>query len=182
MAWKQADKPVPLPLQALDHATGYLMAASAIRALSERLASGRGGSAALVIGAHGEVVGGCGASAGAGGVAAEPSDQGLVVERTAWGPGPSVAGTTEHQRHIAVGICQRGNWGHTDLSGDLETAIGASPSHIRPHFKGTTRSSVGRGLTPMNQLTATLHPMPLSTAKTPLYNPYAATPAPAIHS
>ncbi|WP_367254406.1 CoA transferase [Pseudomonas sp. stari2] len=45
--WKQADKPTPLPVQALDHATGYLMAASAIRLLAERLRSGRGGSARL---------------------------------------------------------------------------------------------------------------------------------------
>ncbi|GLS20379.1 coa transferase caib/baif family protein [Labrys miyagiensis] len=37
MAWKQADRPVPLPAQALDHATGYLMAAAAIRGITERL-------------------------------------------------------------------------------------------------------------------------------------------------
>lgn len=33
MAWAHANKPTPLPVQALDHATGYLMAAAAIRAL-----------------------------------------------------------------------------------------------------------------------------------------------------
>jgi hypothetical protein len=33
MAWADADKPTPLPVQALDHATGYLMAAAAIRTL-----------------------------------------------------------------------------------------------------------------------------------------------------
>ena len=36
----QADKPVPLPVQALDHATGYLMAAAAIIGITERLQSG----------------------------------------------------------------------------------------------------------------------------------------------
>jgi crotonobetainyl-CoA:carnitine CoA-transferase CaiB-like acyl-CoA transferase len=36
------DRPTPLPVQALDHATGYLMAAAAIRGLSERLKTGRG--------------------------------------------------------------------------------------------------------------------------------------------
>ncbi|MGH8334338.1 MAG: CoA transferase, partial [Pseudomonas sp.] len=41
LQWKRADKPTPLPLQALDHATGYLMAASAIRLL------GRSGLARL---------------------------------------------------------------------------------------------------------------------------------------
>lgn len=37
-----ADKPVPLPVQALDHATGYLLAAATICALEQRMASGRG--------------------------------------------------------------------------------------------------------------------------------------------
>ncbi len=86
MAWKQSDKPVPLPLQALDHATGYLMAASAIQALSERLKSGRGGSARLSLARTAALL------VEAGQVpeqpalrAEEPSDQGLVVEQTAWG-------------------------------------------------------------------------------------------------
>lgn len=47
MRWQQASRPVPLPVQALDHATGYLMAAAAIRGLAERLATGHGGMARL---------------------------------------------------------------------------------------------------------------------------------------
>jgi len=85
--WKKSDKPVPLPLQALDHATGYLMAASAIQALSERLKSGRGGSALLSLARTAKLL------VDAGQVpeqlplrAEEPGDQGLVVEQTAWGP------------------------------------------------------------------------------------------------
>ncbi|QXI37561.1 CoA transferase [Pseudomonas xantholysinigenes] len=42
MRWQQAERPVPLPVQALDHATGYLMAAEAIRALAARLRNGEG--------------------------------------------------------------------------------------------------------------------------------------------
>lgn len=87
MAWKQADKPVPLPLQALDHATGYLMAASAIQALSERLNSGRGGSARLSLARTATLL------VEAGHVPEQPvlraeaaGDQGLVVEQTSWGP------------------------------------------------------------------------------------------------
>jgi len=34
------DRPTPLPVQALDHATGYMMAAAAIRGLTERLTQG----------------------------------------------------------------------------------------------------------------------------------------------
>lgn len=40
--WRGEHKPVPLPVQALDHATGYLMAAAALRGLAERRRSGRG--------------------------------------------------------------------------------------------------------------------------------------------
>jgi hypothetical protein len=36
------DRPTPLPVQALDHATGYLIAAAAVRGLMERLKTGRG--------------------------------------------------------------------------------------------------------------------------------------------
>ncbi|MFA5121204.1 CoA transferase [Zavarzinia sp.] len=39
MEWRRASKPVSLPVQALDHATGYLIAAAALRAL--RLGGGR---------------------------------------------------------------------------------------------------------------------------------------------
>jgi crotonobetainyl-CoA:carnitine CoA-transferase CaiB-like acyl-CoA transferase len=41
MQWKEADRPTPLPVQALDHATGYLMAATVVRGLIERLRTGR---------------------------------------------------------------------------------------------------------------------------------------------
>ena len=86
MAWKQADKPVPLPLQALDHATGYLMAASAIQALSERLKSGGGGSALLSLARTAKLLVDAGQVPEQPALRAEqPSDQGLVVEQTAWG-------------------------------------------------------------------------------------------------
>lgn len=42
MRWKQADRPTPLPVQALDHATGYLMAAAVLRALIARRRDGLG--------------------------------------------------------------------------------------------------------------------------------------------
>jgi hypothetical protein len=37
MRWKAADRPVPMPVQALDHATGYLIAAAVLRGLMRRL-------------------------------------------------------------------------------------------------------------------------------------------------
>ena len=45
--WRQSDRPVPLPAQALDHATGYFMAATAIRAVTRRLDEGFGTEARL---------------------------------------------------------------------------------------------------------------------------------------
>jgi hypothetical protein len=42
-----ADRPVPLPVQALDHAAGYLVAAAAVRGLRTRLLHGRGSVARL---------------------------------------------------------------------------------------------------------------------------------------
>ncbi|WP_339436036.1 CoA transferase [Pseudomonas sp. EL_65y_Pfl1_R32] len=86
MAWKQSDKPVPLPLQALDHATGYLMAASAIQALSERLKTGRGGSARLSLARTAKLLVEAGQVPEQPGLRTEePGDQGLVMEQTTWG-------------------------------------------------------------------------------------------------
>ncbi len=47
MKWKGSAKPVPLPAQALDHSTGYLLAATTIRALTARLVRGVGTNARL---------------------------------------------------------------------------------------------------------------------------------------
>ena len=42
MALLNRDRPTPLPVQALDHATGYIMAAAAVRGLTDRLTTGLG--------------------------------------------------------------------------------------------------------------------------------------------
>ena len=86
MQWKHADKPTPLPLQALDHATGYLMAASAIKLLAQRLSNGRGGSARLSLARTAKLLIEAGAGTDEPLRAEEESDQGLLVEQTPWGP------------------------------------------------------------------------------------------------
>ena len=40
--WANSGSPTPLPFQALDHATGYLMAAAVLKGLAVRLTTGRG--------------------------------------------------------------------------------------------------------------------------------------------
>jgi hypothetical protein len=47
MRWFGRDKPTPLPVQALDHSTGYLAAAAALVGLARRAQTGRGGAARL---------------------------------------------------------------------------------------------------------------------------------------
>jgi hypothetical protein len=47
MRWRNASIPLSLPVQALDHGTGYLMAAAALRGLSERLVNGTATAARL---------------------------------------------------------------------------------------------------------------------------------------
>jgi crotonobetainyl-CoA:carnitine CoA-transferase CaiB-like acyl-CoA transferase len=80
------DRPTPLPVQALDHATGYIMAAAAVRGLTGRLSTGAGytvraslaGTAALLTGLP---------PGDPGPLAPEtPGDFADAAEATAWGP------------------------------------------------------------------------------------------------
>ncbi|VVO19280.1 CoA transferase [Pseudomonas fluorescens] len=87
MRWKKTDNPTPLPVQALDHGTGYLMAASAIRALTERLSHGHGSSARLSLARTAKLLVEHGQVGKQAPLRAEDSeDQGLLVEQTSWGP------------------------------------------------------------------------------------------------
>ena len=96
MQWKQADKPTPLPVQALDHATGYLMAASAIRLLAERLNSARGGSARLSLARTATLLIEHGPGPTDALRAEDENDQGILVEQTPWGPA--------HRLHVPLKI------------------------------------------------------------------------------
>lgn len=82
------DRPVPLPLQAIDHATGYLLAAAVAMALVRRL-QGLGGSAvraSLARTAH--LLAGDGADAPdpQGLAAPADADYGEALQATSWGP------------------------------------------------------------------------------------------------
>ena len=90
MRWKNADKPTPLPVQALDHATGYLMAAAAITLL------GRGGSARLSLARTAKLLIENGPGTDEALRAEDENDQGLLVEQTPWGPA--------HRLHVPLKI------------------------------------------------------------------------------
>lgn len=83
--------PRPLPVQALDHATGYLLATAALHALSERLTRGRILRARLSLAATGHLL----RSADLGefqghGIERALEDLDPAIEATAWGPGRRV--------------------------------------------------------------------------------------------
>ncbi|WP_085693924.1 MULTISPECIES: CoA transferase [unclassified Pseudomonas] len=84
--WRRSDTPTPLPVQALDHATGYLMAASVIRLLTERLHSGKAGSARLSLARTAKLLIEQGPGTDEPLRAEDGQDQDARVEQTPWGP------------------------------------------------------------------------------------------------
>ena len=86
-AWRGADRPVPLPVQALDHATGYLLAAAAIRLVARRLRDGVAGGARLSLARTAQLLLDAEPTASGGELAPETDgDFAAAVEATAWGP------------------------------------------------------------------------------------------------
>ena len=85
--WRGADKPVPLPVQALDHATGYMMAAAVLRLLAQRLSSGAGGQARLSLARTAKLLTEAGPGEPDAPLAEEnAADLAPETEATAWGP------------------------------------------------------------------------------------------------
>ncbi|MCI1006695.1 CoA transferase [Herbaspirillum sp. C7C8] len=82
-----SDKPVPLPVQALDHATGYLMAAAAVRGLTLRRIAGEGSQYRLSLARTAQLLADHPAASGLAGLAPEtPADLHPHLEQTVWGP------------------------------------------------------------------------------------------------
>ena len=103
MRWRNADRPVPLPVQALDQGTGYLMAAAAIRGLTLRLERGVGFAARLSLARTANLLVEAGDQADVSPLAPEtPVDLMSTPEVTDWGdahrvlPPLSIAGTPMH--------------------------------------------------------------------------------------
>jgi crotonobetainyl-CoA:carnitine CoA-transferase CaiB-like acyl-CoA transferase len=87
MGWRNADKPVPLPVQALDEATGYLIAAAAIRGVTRRLTRGTPLEARLSLARTARfLVDARGEPAEAQLAPEAPADCAPAIEETSWGP------------------------------------------------------------------------------------------------
>jgi hypothetical protein len=81
------DRPTPLPVQALDQATGYMMAAAAITGLARRLRTGEGSEAKLSLARTCALLTSYVSSPGEPSLhAEEPNDIDEWIEHTAWGP------------------------------------------------------------------------------------------------
>ena len=86
MRWRNADQPVPLPAQALDHATGYLMAAAVLRGLLMRVDSGDTLTARLSLARTAALLIEQSREDDARGFDAETAeDRAPAIERTSWG-------------------------------------------------------------------------------------------------
>ncbi len=84
-----ADKPLPLPVQALDHATGYLMATAVLAALKRRLQHGHGSIVRASLARTGTLLMGAGTNPGTAPAPLEPespADWADATESTVWGP------------------------------------------------------------------------------------------------
>lgn len=99
-----AHKPVPLPVQALDHGTGYMMAAAVLRGIYERATTGRALAARFSLARTAKFLAGFPAANGfdAKLEAENPDDLSPVVEETVWGEAKrlkaplEIAGTPMH--------------------------------------------------------------------------------------
>lgn len=87
MRHKGSDRPTPLPVQALDHATGYLLAAAVLRGLQRRLGTGAGSTTRASLARTAWLLASQGQSEAEPAFAPEDAaDLAPAIEATAWGP------------------------------------------------------------------------------------------------
>ncbi len=84
-------KPTPLPVQALDHATGYLAAAAALRGLSERRRTGLGSVSRISLARTAMLLEDFRSDRDEGPIEALDRS-GAILEQTSWGPGRRLPG------------------------------------------------------------------------------------------
>jgi crotonobetainyl-CoA:carnitine CoA-transferase CaiB-like acyl-CoA transferase len=96
MDWAGSDRPCPLPVQALDHATGYLIAAMAVRGLTESIVNGRSVEARCSLARTARFLVEGGATDEAGPLRPESrEDVAEAIEHTPWGKARRLAPPAE---------------------------------------------------------------------------------------
>jgi crotonobetainyl-CoA:carnitine CoA-transferase CaiB-like acyl-CoA transferase len=92
MRWRNAEEPVPLPAQLLDHATGYLVAAAVVRGVTRRVTNGGGLEARLSLARTAKFVTDAQDAPATAPLAPEtPADLASDIEATSWGPARRLA-------------------------------------------------------------------------------------------
>ncbi len=90
--WANADKPTPLPVQALDHATGYLMAAAVLSALANAASGETIALAHLSLARTAELLAGLSKSEDGDEISSTAAeDYSSATEDSGWGPGHRLA-------------------------------------------------------------------------------------------
>ena len=85
--WAGADKPTPLPVQALDHATGYMMAAAVLNALTTATTTQRAASARLSLARMAEQLAQIPQQLTGPKISgSQPADYAPEIEDSTWGP------------------------------------------------------------------------------------------------
>jgi len=80
------DRPTPLPVQALDHATGYLMAAAVVRGLAQRIVTGQGFEARASLARTAQLLVSEPAAKASGDLTSAEADWSEAIEATQFGP------------------------------------------------------------------------------------------------
>lgn len=86
MRWQKADKPFPLPVQALDHATGYFMAAAAIASMTRALKGEGLATTRLSLARTAELLAEMSGDRTGGLKGSTADDLDTWIENTPWGP------------------------------------------------------------------------------------------------
>ncbi|WP_017346350.1 CoA transferase [Pantoea sp. A4] len=94
MHWSGNPRPTPLPVQALDHATGYLMAAAALQGLRQRQIHGHGSRAQLSLARTAHLLIQHPSVTPASGITAKAGDALTALELTPWGIGERLHAAT----------------------------------------------------------------------------------------
>ncbi len=115
MEWANTDKPTPLPVQALDHATGYLMAAAVLSAMAEAASGSTVMTAHLSLARTAELLTSLTKTSSDGTITeSNPDDYAQATENSGWGVG--------HRLKPALSV------GSADMRWDLSAErLGTSP-------------------------------------------------------
>jgi crotonobetainyl-CoA:carnitine CoA-transferase CaiB-like acyl-CoA transferase len=107
MAVRGANKPTPLPVQALDHATGYFMAAAVVRGLMFRVTEGRAMRARLSLARTAKLL----TDTPLHGIAADAAAAAAAAMPVATAPGPMTISLTDVAEADLSPLLEQTEWG-----------------------------------------------------------------------